>query len=109
MVNDLYDQIDGHLGGPAAIAEMLLQSQNGEIVLLPALPDAWRGGAVRGMKARGAVTVDFSWKDGSLVSAVVHAKVPGKIRLRYKNLSAEILCTPDSVHSLDNKLRKKEL
>jgi alpha-L-fucosidase 2 len=109
MLNDAYDQVDGHLGGPAAIAEMLLQSQNGEIVILPALPDAWLGGAVRGMKARGAVTVDFSWKDGSLESAVVHAKLSGKIRLRYKNLSAEILCTPNSVYSLDSKLRKKEL
>jgi alpha-L-fucosidase 2 len=108
MLNDAYDQVDGHLGGPAAIAEMLLQSQNGEIVLLPALPDAWRGGAVRGMKARGAVTVDFSWKDGSLVSAVVHAKLSGKIRLRYRNLCAEILCTPNSVHSLDRELRKNQ-
>lgn len=111
MLNDAYDQIDGHLGGPAAIAEMLLQSQNGEIVLLPALPDAWRGGAVRGMKARGAVSVDFSWKDGSLVSAVIRATLSGKIRVRYKNLSAEILCTPNSVHALalDSELRKKDL
>jgi alpha-L-fucosidase 2 len=108
MLNDAYDQVDGHLGGPAAIAEMLLQSQNGEIVLLPALPSAWRGGTVRGMRARGAVTLDFAWKDGSLLSAVVHAKLSGKIRLRYKNLSAEILCTPDSVHSLDNELRRQE-
>ena len=108
MLNDAYDQVDGHLGGPAAIAEMLLQSQNGEIIFLPALPDAWRSGAVRGMKARGAVTVDFSWKNGSLVSAVVHAKLSGRVRLRYKNISAEILCTPNSIHSVDSELRKKE-
>ena len=61
------------------------------------------------MKARGAVTVDFSWKDASLVCAVVHAKLSGKIKLRYKNLSAEILCTPNSVHSLDSELRMKEI
>jgi hypothetical protein len=60
------------------------------------------------MRARGALTLDFAWKDGSLLSAVVHAKLSGKIRLRYKNLSAEILCTPNSVHSLDNELRKQE-
>jgi alpha-L-fucosidase 2 len=108
MLNDAYDQVDGHLGGPAAIGEMLLQSQNGEIVLLPALPDTWRSGAVRGMKARGAVTVDFAWEDNSLESVVIQAKRSGKIRLRYKNLSAEILCTPNSAHSLDGKLRSKE-
>lgn len=106
MLNDFYDQVDGHLGGPAAIAEMLLQSQNGDIVLLPALPDAWPTGSVRGMKARSAVTVDFSWKNGSLLSVVIHAKVGGKINLRYKGTSAEILSAANSVHFLDGQLRE---
>lgn len=107
MLNDSYDQVDGHLGGPAAIAEMLLQSHNGEIVLLPALPDAWPGGSVRGMKARGALTVDFSWKNGTLLSVVIHAKRAGKISLRYKGSSAAILCAANSVHFLDGQLREK--
>lgn len=107
MLNDSYDQVDGHLGGPAAIAEMLLQSQEGDIVLLPALPDAWPGGSVRGMKARGAVTVDFSWKNGTLLSVVVHAKFAGEIRLRYRETSAAILCEANSVHFLDGQLREK--
>jgi alpha-L-fucosidase 2 len=103
MLNDSYDQVDGHLGGPAAIAEMLLQSQEGDIVLLPALPDAWPGGSVRGMKARSALTVEFSWKNGTLLSVVVHAKFAGEIRLRYRETSAAILCEADSVHLLDGR------
>ena len=104
MLNDAYDQIDGHLGGPAAIAEMLLQSQNGYLHLLPALPDAWPTGSFRGMRARGAVTVDVAWLNGSLTSAVVYAKVPGRIRLRYKNATAEIVCKADSTHSFNRHL-----
>ena len=105
MLNDAYDQVDGHLGGPAAIAEMLLQSQNGEIKLLPALPDAWPSGALRGIQARGAIAVDLTWENGSLTAAVLHARAPGNVNLRYKNHTAEVSCSAGSVHSFNNRLQ----
>jgi alpha-L-fucosidase 2 len=76
-------QIDGNFGATAGMSEMLLQSQTGEIHLLPALPKAWNEGSVRGLRARGNYTVDIAWKNGALVSATVLSPVATKATVRY--------------------------
>ncbi len=90
-------QADGTLGITAAVAEMLLQSQNGEVVLLPALPEQWRAGTVRGLRARGAFTVDETWADGKLVRATIRADAAGPCRVRYGQRTRTLSLTAGGV------------
>jgi len=84
-------QIDGNLGATAGIAEMLIQShEENTIRLLPALPDVWKDGHVKGLKARGAYVVDMIWKDGKLQTATITAQKGGQPNIIYNNKTIEL-------------------
>ncbi len=75
-------QIDGNWGGTAGIGEMLLQSQDGFINLLPALPDAWSSGSFYGLKVRGGATVGLAWENGKPLNATIKAMHPGVYKFK---------------------------
>ena len=98
-------QIDANFGGAAAIAEMLLQSQNGEINLLPAIPKEWKDGFIHGIRARGACAVDMDWKNGMLASVSIQSDKGGSYLIRYKEKTRQIKLKRGERITMDGALR----
>jgi len=98
-------QIDGNFGGTAAIAEMLVQSQAGEIELLPALPSAWPMGIVSGLRARGGYEVGIKWQGGKLASVTVrNVSDSGPVKVRYGSQVVELTLKKGEARNLNAKL-----
>ena len=108
-LNNLFDthppfQIDGNFGAAAAIAEMIMQSQNNEINLLPALPKAWNEGSMHGLRARGACTVNIDWSNGELKKATIQSSKGGTYTIRYKELTKTVTLKPNQTITIYNRL-----
>lgn len=108
IVANLFDmhppfQIDGNFGFTAGIAEALLQSHTDKIHLLPALPNTWPDGHIEGLKARGNLTVDISWRDGLLEKVSVLAKASGSYKFKYKNSVKTIELTAGKSQAITRK------
>lgn len=94
-------QIDGNFGGGAAIAEMLLQSHQGYIELLPALPDEWRDGKVKGLVARGGFLVEMVWTEKKLVEATLFSKKGGDCTVKYQGKKKTLQTIPGKSYTLN--------
>ena len=83
-------QVDGSFGMTAALTELLLQSHEDEIALLPALPAEWPTGSVKGLRARGGFEIDMAWKDGRLATASVSSLAGTRCRLRAEGTTLQV-------------------
>ena len=98
-------QIDGNLGGPAAIAEMLIQSTADQITLLPALPRQWPSGSLKGVRVRGGGRVDITWKDGRLTEFRLQSDGAKRYRVDYGARSVDLRVAPGKPITMDGSLQ----
>lgn len=109
IVPNLFDmhppfQIDGNFGFTAGVAEALMQSHAQEIHLLPALPPAWSEGQVRGLKARGNLTIDLEWAQGRLLKVLVSPGKTGVYNFRYDNIQRQLRMEAGTTYTLNHQL-----
>ena len=98
-------QIDANFGYAAGVCEMLLQSQTGTVELLPALPDAWPSGSVKGLKARGGFVVDLAWHEGKLTEAKIRSLQGAPLVLQYGDLRRQLELRSGETRTLDANLK----
>jgi alpha-L-fucosidase 2 len=97
-------QIDGNFGFTAGVVEMLVQSHGDEIHLLPALPTAWKSGAIRGIRARGNVEVELSWQDGGCRQVRLTSALAQVINVRYRDKIRSVSFSAGETVMLDHDL-----
>ncbi|MEI6604206.1 MAG: glycoside hydrolase family 95-like protein, partial [Verrucomicrobiota bacterium] len=100
-------QIDGNFGATAGVCEMLLQSQAGEVHLLPALPGAWPNGSIKGLRARGGFEVDMAWADGKLTAVALRSLTGKACHVRYGGKTVALTMKPGDVIRLSGDLSRK--
>jgi alpha-L-fucosidase 2 len=99
-------QIDGNFGATSGITEMLLQSHDGELHLLPALPAAWPDGEITGLRARGGIGIDLRWRNGRLASASLRVDRAGALQVRQGERVVTVQVKPGETIRLDGNLTR---
>lgn len=99
-------QIDGNFGFTAGVAELLLQSHEGFLRILPTLPDNWKNGSIRGLKARGNILVNISWKGGKLTQITLKSANTKTVKIKYGDITTDVSLFKDIPVIFDTHLKK---